>query len=80
MRRFTTLCKDNITGCEMIFSECSFNQALAFLESENVNDYFENYIGKCKRIEEVTPKIRKLVFEDATFMHDEIRGYLMRVE
>lgn len=30
MKKFRVSCKDQITGLEMILSECSFNEACAF--------------------------------------------------
>lgn len=76
MRKFTTLCKDIITGNEMILSECSFNEACWFLESENADGRFGTYKGtECASLH-----VHKLVFEKALFLYDEERGYLMRKE
>lgn len=75
MRRFTALCRDDITGHEMVLSECSFNQACYFLETQNADKKFGEYKGTECGSRDVT----KLVFEKALFLHDEIRSYLMRV-
>lgn len=74
MRRFTSLCTDNITGCEMILYDCSFNQACAFLERENA----DNKLGKYKGCECASRVVTKIVFENATFLYDKERGLLMR--
>lgn len=74
MIKFTASCIDNITKAEMVLSECSFNQACAFLEGENMDNHF----GKYKGTEVGSSHVCKLVFEKATFLYDEERGYLMR--
>ena len=74
MRRFTSLCTDSITGCEMILTDCSFNQACSFLERENT----DNKLGEYKGCECASRYVTKLIFENATFLYDEERGLLMR--
>lgn len=76
MKKFTTLCKDVITGAEMVLCECSFNQACAYLEGLNADNKF----GKYKGTEVGSKNVCKLVFEKSTFLYDEERGYLMRKE
>ena len=76
MIRFSTVCIDNITKGEMILADCSFNEACMFLKRENEDNRF----GKYKGTEHVTLNVCKLVFEKATFLHDEERGCLIRKE
>ena len=74
MKKFTTVYIDSITKAEMVLSECSFNQACAYLEGLNANKKFGEYKGtECG-----SPTVCKLVFEKALFLYDEERGYLMR--
>lgn len=72
MKKFTSLCRDNITGHRMILSDCSFNEACAYLEREN--------LGKYKGMEACSLHVSKIRFEKATFLYDEERGYLMKIE
>lgn len=76
MRIFTSLCKDTITGNRMVLSDCSFNEACMYIERLNKN----NELGEYKGIECGSLSVTKLVFENALFLYDEVRGYLMRVE
>ena len=41
MRRFTTACRDSVTGYEMILSECSYNQACDWLSRELIKQDYE---------------------------------------
>lgn len=75
MKKFTSLCKDIITGAEMILCECNFNQACAYLEELNADNKF----GEYKETECGSKTVCKLVFEKATFLYDEERAYLMRM-
>ena len=73
MRRFTTACIDNVTKMEMVLSECSFNEACMFLEKENKDNRFGNFVsakGKLTKTE--------IIYEKANFLYDEERGYLLR--
>ena len=74
MRIFTSVCIDNLTKMEMLLSECSFNEACMFLETENADDRF----GKYKGMEVCTLHVHKLIFEKAVFLYDEERGLLLR--
>lgn len=74
MRRFTSLCTDSITGCEMILSDCSFNQACMFLERHRENNTFGEYKG----CECASRYVTKLIFEKANFLYDDERNLLMR--
>lgn len=74
MRKFTALCKDSVTGCTMVLCECSFNAACMFLEGLNFDNKLGEYIGT----ECASRYVSKIVFENATFLYDEERGYLMR--
>lgn len=75
MRIFTSLCKDTITGHRMVLSDCSYNAACMYLEGLNA----DNKLGAYKGTECGSRDVVKLVFENALFLYDEARGYLMRV-
>lgn len=71
MRVFTTMCKDSVTGMEMLLSECSYNSACYWLASKGFKDYdkFE-CSGDRVSITFTKPSNR-------TFVYDEERGYLL---
>lgn len=69
MKKFRVSCKDQITELEMILSECSFNEACAFLEEQN--------LGKYLGMEAKAPDVSSIAFEKRKFLYDEARGYLM---
>jgi hypothetical protein len=75
MRKFTALCRDTVTGHRMVLSDCSFNAACMYLEGLNA----DNKLGEYKGTECGSRDVVKLVFENALFLYDEARGYLMRV-
>lgn len=68
MKKFVILCKDKITGMEMILSECSYNQACSYLENQ--------YPGECLGCENVG-NLTKIKFAERNFFYDEERGYLL---
>ena len=71
MREFRTSCIDNVTGMEMVLSECSYNMACDWLERKGFTHY--NYFEVCGTetiLEFTTPKKR-------TFIYDEERGILL---
>lgn len=68
MKQFTSMHKDSITGMEMILSECSFNEACSFLETQSLG----KYLG-CKAFGNTT----EIKFEKRDFFFDEERGYLL---
>lgn len=74
MRRFTSVCIDNVTKMEMILFCCSFNEACMFLETENADERFGEYKG----MEACSLHVSKFRFEKATFYYDEERGLLLR--
>ena len=74
MRRFTSVCIDNITKAEMVLSECSFNEACMFLEMEST----DGKLGAYKGTEYVGCNVSKLSFEKAVFLYDEERGLLLK--
>lgn len=76
MRKFTSLCRDTVTGHRMVLSDCSFNAACMYLEGLNADNKF----GAFKGTECGSANVTKLVFEKALFLYDEARGYLMKVE
>ena len=65
---FNVLCKDSVTGMEMIASELSFNEACMYLKSQDLGRYFGNY-GFGNMI--------NFKFEKRDFYYDEERGYLL---
>ena len=76
MRKFTSLCRDTVTGHRMVLSDCSFNAACMYLEGLNADNKF----GEYKYTECCSRDVTKLVFEKALFLYDEAQGYLMKVE
>ena len=74
MRKFKASCIDNITKMEMVLSECSYNNACMFLESENRDNRFGHFKSATNR----TMYITEIRFEKACFLHDDIRGVLLR--
>lgn len=78
MRVFTTLCKDNKTGYQMILSECSYNMAMDWLERKclkngctfsTVQTYVYNLVAVAVLDRNGVP-VR-------IFYYDEERGYLL---
>ena len=69
MKVFTTSCKDEKTGLEMILSDCSYNFACSFLSGKNLGKLIS---ASCESI-----GITKIEFEKRTFYYDENRGYLL---
>lgn len=71
MREFKTSTIDNITGMEMVLSECSYNMACDWLSRKGFTEY--NHLEVCGTetiLEFTTPKKR-------TFIYDEERGILL---
>ena len=64
--------KDNITGYELLLSECSYNMAMKWLENEI------NKLGHISNIE-CKKEGYLIVIETSgrTFFYDEDRGYLL---
>ena len=73
MRIFTSVCKDNKYGYEMIASECSYNFACNYIE-RNLN----HKISKCSK--DIMRGLTEIETKNITFVYDEDRGYLMRKE
>jgi len=73
MRIFTSVCKDNKYGYEMIASECSYNFACNYIE-RNLN----YKISKCSK--DIMRGLTEIETKNITFVYDEDRGYLMRKE
>lgn len=74
MRKFTTTCIDNITNLIMVLSDCSYNNACSFLESENANNKFGQFLTATNR----TLYLTEIRYEKANFIYDEVRGVLLR--
>lgn len=74
MRIFTSVCKDDKYGYEMIASECSYNFACDYIE-RNLNCR----ISKCSK--DIMRGLTEIeTAKNITFVYDENRGYLMRKE
>lgn len=71
MREFKTMCKDTVTGMEMILSECSYNMVCSWLESKG----FTEYEQIATYGNEVWMYFSKPV--SRLFIYDEDRGYLL---
>lgn len=76
MKKFNTLCIDNTTKMEMVLSECSYNEACAYLGTIQGKYNF----GNLKTCKVVSTGLTKIIFERAAFVYDEERGYLLRKE
>lgn len=86
MRVFNTYCKDEKTGYEMMLSECSFNQAMNWLEIELLKENNEIIGVSCKGdvyTIHTAPIADELSEEEQRgllgrdFFYDEERGYLL---
>lgn len=70
-REFKIMCKDTVTGMQMILSECSYNTACYWLENKGFTEYdqFESHGNEVW-----------MYFSQPTkrlFIYDEDRGYLL---
>lgn len=77
MKVFTTLCKDDKTGFQMILSECSYNMAMDWLDKKlkKTNMWIEQ-----TRVRDGLTEILitdKHLLRGRTFYYDEERGYLL---
>ena len=80
MKRFTVYCIDNKTRMQIILSDCSYNMACAYLDS----NYFNSISGKMK-VKFDARTDRYLIFKEdenkniisRVFCYDEIRGLLL---
>lgn len=79
MRRFTTMCIDKETNLEIVASDCSFNESCIFLETENADERFGNFVG-AKGMLGVSHNRTEIKFEKAEFLYDETRGLLLRIK
>ena len=67
MKSFNTLCRDKVTGGQMVLSECSFNQAAMYLDGRVQVDEVITINNKCT----------KFMCKGGYFIFDESRGYLI---
>lgn len=74
MRKFTASCIDDITKKELVYSECGFNEVCMQLEKENADNKFGHFVSVISR----TMYLTEIKFEKACFLHDDIRGVLLR--
>ena len=82
MRVFKTSCIDNITGYEMLLSECSYNTACFWLCQELKKRNLE--ITQTNKIKHNTLDLTELITNSFSgglhalrFIYDETRGYLL---
>lgn len=81
MRIFKTACKDNITGYELLLSECSYNTACFWLQSELAKRNL--HIEDISKLKHNTLDLTELVTNNFSgcfalrFIYDETRGYLL---
>ena len=71
MREFKTMCKDSVTGLQIVLSECSYNMACDWL----LNLGFDTYVSFESEDGVATMKFMKPA--KRTFVYDENRGYLL---
>ena len=78
MRKFMVTCKDDITGYQMILSECSYNQAMAWL-----GVILNRHDMTCECLSNNDTGLTDIFIKDKngnpcrTFYYDEERGYLL---
>ena len=80
MRIFKTKCIDSVTGYNMILSECSYNNACFWLETElNKKNMYVDIVRKLPHdILDLTELItNRFANADLRFIYDETRGFLM---
>ena len=76
MKKFTTVCIDKETNLEIIASDCSFNEACMFLETENSDERFGKFVS-AKGMIGKSYNFVEMKFEKAEFLYDETRGLLL---
>ena len=67
-------CIDIVTKMEMILSDCNYKNACKFLEKENEDNRFGHFLTAKGR----TLFITEIKYEKANFIHDGVRGVLLR--
>jgi len=78
MRKFTTLTIDNKTNKRLVYSECSYNEAMHQLENELYKKGLDVSYVKQTIINNVPlMKIRTTRY-DLYYYYDENRGYLLK--
>lgn len=91
MRVFTGLCKDGLTGYQMIACDCSYNMAMELLQKEalkhgreiyrceNCNaNRMQIYVGKPTAGTDYNGRPDIWYTNTVIFYYDEARGYLMK--
>lgn len=73
--RNTVSCIDNISKMEMILSECNLDKVSTFLEKENIDNRFGHFVSAKGR----TMFLTEIRYEKANFIHDGVRGILLRI-
>ena len=68
MMKFRCGCTDNVTKMEIIFSNCSFNEACAALQKE---------CGEPVEVKAMANDYTKIVYPSRTFYIDEIRSLVL---
>lgn len=77
MRRFTAACKDSKTGYEMILSECSYNQAMYWLEAKLKDEHMWVEQTRTRNgMVEIWPTDANFL-RGRKYFYDEERGYLL---
>lgn len=94
MRVFDVMCKDRVTGYQMVACECSYNQALELLQIEckkhgrNVYGVEKNdkdsqsaviYTGKPTAGTDFNGNPDIWFADQVMFYYDELRGFLMKM-
>lgn len=73
--RNTSRCIDTVTKMEMVLSNCNYNHACMFLEKENTDKRFGHFKSATNR----TMFLTEIRYEKANFIHDGVRGILLRI-
>ena len=80
MKRFTSICMDNISGMRLIYEDCSYNMAVSQLVKDlfNVNPFDESKQPRVK-IQNASARFTIITFLDIgrTFVYDEERGVVV---
>lgn len=67
--------KDKQTGLEIVLACCTYNSACAYLDRENADGKYGNFLGAVGTVNQ-----SEIVYEKARFLFEAERGILLRKE